>query len=582
MSVCSRAGRRARCLFLVFAFSVGIAALCAAQSPAPRSTPGTWVGSPIVTTRYGDIQGHLDSEETWLWAAIPFARPPVGELRWRAPQDPLPWKGVRDVRVFNSGCTQFSPVVMGNVFGSEDCLYLNVWRPRDAAKGLPVYVWIHGGSNATGSATFLPDYYGTGIASRSHMVFVSMNYRLGPFGWFSSPAIRGQASPADASGNYGTLDIIKALQWTRDNIAAFGGDPANVTITGESAGGLNVLSLLIAAPAKGLFRRAMSESGGAITYGIPEADAVSQHVLDRLVLPDAGSQVGGELPDVAAAALSRERELAYLRSKSDRDILRCFDEASPGLIDNPSIIRDGAVIPREGFDVFASGNYPNKVPLIIGSNKDEMKLFLFLSSGIAPSSALYDAIARYGSDLWKASGVDEVARRLSRHPDQPSVFAYQFRWGSPDPAGKSVLPGGWGHSLGAFHSEEVPFFLGTDTLDVLLHIILFTPENQTARKALSTAMMAYAANFARNGDPNPSGGLLPKWAPWENKPGAGKCIVFDVQGEIRAITMMNTELTTDGVLAALRSNLPEPVRTQTLQFLRASKLPAGIRNHPDR
>ena len=407
------------------------------------------------------------------------------------------------------------------------------------------------------------------------MVFVSMNYRLGPFGWFTFPALRNQDSPYDASGNYGTLDIIKALQWIRDNIAAFGGDPGKVTITGESAGGLNVLSLLMSPPAKGLFRRAVSESGAMITYGIPEADVVSQHVLDQLVLRDSKA-LSIELPDVAVALLNPERTLAYLRSKSDQEILRCFEEITPGAIDNPYVLRDGAVIPRQGFDVFKTGSYPNKVPLIIGSNSEEMKLFLFLGLKIQPQSDLYKAISRFGSDQWKASGVDEVARRLSGDSDQPRVFVYQFRWGAPDTEGVSTLPGNWGQALGAFHSLEVPFFLGTETLEGLLQAVLFTPQNQTGRKALSKAIMSYTARFAQSGDPNPPGGILPKWTPWVNTPGVDKCIVFDVKGDIRAIAMTDTELTTGGVLAALRSELPEPIRTQTLAFLKGLPLPSAI------
>jgi para-nitrobenzyl esterase len=199
------------------------------------------------------VLGQDDADGTWVWKAIPFARPPLGQLRWRAPQDPVPWQGVRRETAFNAGCTQFSEVIPGMISGSEDCLYLNVWRPRDAEPGLPVYVWIHGGGNSTGSATHISTYLGNRIASRSRVVFVSVNYRLGPFGWFTLPALREGVSPEDASGNYGTLDLIQSLKWIRDNIEAFGGDPARVTITGESAGGIDVLSLLISPPARGLF-----------------------------------------------------------------------------------------------------------------------------------------------------------------------------------------------------------------------------------------------------------------------------------------------------------------------------------------
>jgi para-nitrobenzyl esterase len=563
---------------LVFLSAACLLAACVSPPPAPLRLPGTWTGSPVVRTRCGEVKGYPDAEDSWRWAAIPFARPPVGELRWRAPRDPEPWRGVRDVRVFNGGCTQFSPVLPGTVVGSEDCLYLNVWRPRDGTTGLPVYVWIHGGGNSMGSATMVPDYYGTGIAGRSHMVFVSLNYRLGPFGWFTHPALREGASPLDDSGNYGTLDIIQGLRWVRDNIAAFGGDPGNVLIAGESAGGFNVLSLLISPPSKGLFHRALSESGAAITRGIDEADARSQAALEDLLEKDGLAADRGQASR-KAASMSPAEVRAYLRGKSDRQVLGCYEAIIMGMIDNPAVLRDGAVIARDGFDALVSGDYPNKVPLIIGSNADELKLFLYAGRAIPWESDLYQVVARYGSQRWKATGVDEVARRLTRHPDQPPVYAYQFSWGAMREDGSSVLPDAWGRRLGAFHSLEIPFFLGTETLEGVLQLFLFTRQNEAGRKALSRDMMGCVARFVRTGDPNKSasGGDDPRWMPWTNAPGAPKCIIFDARGSAPAIAMSDVELTDAGVMNSLRDTLPEPLRGQTLKALEESKLPASIR-----
>jgi para-nitrobenzyl esterase len=559
---------------------------CLTQGPpAPLREPGAWVGSPLVMTRYGEVKGYPDDGNSWRWAAIPFARPPVGELRWRAPQDPAPWNGVRDVRGFNGGCTQFSPIFPRHVEGSEDCLYLNVWRPRDETTRLPVYVWIHGGGNSMGSATMVPDYYGTGIAGRSHMVFVSLNYRLGPFGWFSHPALRQGASPLDDSGNYGTLDIIKGLDWVRENIATFGGDPGNVMIAGESAGGFNVLSLLISPPAKGLFHRALSESGAAITHGMDEADARSQKVLEELLLWE---KRGTSLAEAAriAASMSPGEIRAYLRGKSDRQILGCYTSVIMGIIDNPAVLRDGAVISREGFEALMTGDYPNKVPLIIGSNADELKLFLYFSRRIPWESDLYQAVSRFGSERWKAVGVDEVARRLTRNADQPPVYAYQFSWGAMREDGSSVLPDTWGRKLGAFHSLDIPFFLGTETLEGVMQLFLFTRQNEPGRRALSTDMMSYVAQFIRTGDPNVGDGGdksvgyvgdLPQWKPWTNAPGEPKCMVFDATGDAPAIAMSNRELTDDEVMDSVRTTLPEPLRSGTLKALQESALPASIR-----
>jgi para-nitrobenzyl esterase len=571
--------------------SAAVMVSCAGSPPAGRlQEPGQWTDTGVAATRFGAVQGFEDRDDTWVWKAVPFARPPVGDLRWRAPRDPVPWTGVRASRSFNGGCTQFSPVLRGGIVGSEDCLYLNVWRPRrvrsadgradpgarGAETGLPVYVWIHGGGNSMGSATMVPDYYGSRLAARNRMVFVSLNYRLGPFGWFTHPALREGASAEDDSGNYGTLDILQALKWIRENISAFGGDPGNVTITGESAGGFNVLSLLISPRARGLFHRAMSQSGAARTRGMDEADAKSAATLTAL-LARAGKARTPEEAARVAAGMSRPEIAAFLRSRTDRQILGCFGSSALGMVDNPAILRDGVVIPAEGFDALSTGSYPVRVPVILGSNREELKLFLAFLRTVSWRTDLYQAVAKYGSRRWKASGVDEPARRMAAHADQPPVYAYLFSWGAPDARGKSVMPGNWGRRLGAFHSLEIPFFLGTDTVDGVFQNALYTRKNEPGRTALSAAMMEYAAQFARTGDPNRPGSGLPEWRPWTNSIGAPKCIVFDATADAAVIGMSDEELTDGGVMASLDADLPEPLRSRTRDALQAQRIPSGAR-----
>ena len=537
---------------------------------------GPWAGSPLVATSFGAVQGFEDADNTWVWKAIPFARPPTGNLRWRAPEDPAPWNGVRREGSFNGGCTQYSEIIPGLINGSEDCLYLNIWRPRDAERGLPVYVWIHGGGNSVGSATHISTYFGNRIATRSRVVFVSINYRLGPFGWFTLPAFRDGASAEDASGNFGTLDIIQALKWIRQNIGSFGGDPNLVTVTGESAGGIDVLSLLISPLARGLFQHAMSESGAALTRSMDEADAQAQGVLERLLLDDGRART----PKDAAAyaeAMSAEDIRAYLRSKGDRQILSKYRVFALGMIENPAILRDGTVILREGYEALRTGNYPGKVPVILGSNADEMTIFLRFGSNIPWQNDYYRAVSRYGSARWRVSGVDEAARRLVAHADQPPVYAYQFRWGTLDAQGRSPLPNKWGSELGAFHSLDIPFFLGNDTVMGIFQAVLFSRENEPGRKALSAAMMKYLARFVRTGNPNDPADGLPAWEPWSPAPGGPKYIVFDTKGDAPAIEMAADELTDQEVMAAADGDLSEPLRTRTLEYLEHSSLPSGVR-----
>jgi para-nitrobenzyl esterase len=549
----------------------------------PRRAPSAWEGEATVRTRYGLARGLEDRDGTWVWRALPYARPPVGELRWKAPQDPRPWNGVRTRYFFARPGVQFRPLT-GRLVGTEDCLYLNVWRPRSAEAGLPVYVWIHGGGNSIGSATYAREYLGYRLAAGGNLVFVSVNYRLGPMGWFSHPALREGRSAEDDSGNFGTLDLIQALRWVRDNIAAFGGDPQTVTIAGESAGAMNVLSLLICPPAAGLFQRAVIQSGLAVARSPEEGERAAGKVILRL-LERTGRARNPQQAAQLLAGMAPSQLRAWLRSLPAREILRCYPAGRAGMIDNPSIFADGTVLPADGFAALERGGYLARVPVLIGSNREELKMFLFLAGDPPWRSELYALAARYGSERWRADGVDAVARRLAARPGQPAVYAYLFAWGSPDAQGRSPLPGNWGRRLGAFHSAEIPFFLGAATPQgALFGPLLFTEANRAGREALSAAMRGYLTAFLRTGDPNadgtsPGGGEgaggagaggsadggtggwvvaerpLPFWTPWSNDPGEPKTMLLDARGDEPELRMLPEELTREGIEAAMREEL---------------------------
>jgi para-nitrobenzyl esterase len=275
--------------------------------------------------------------------------------------------------------------------------------------------------------------------------------------------------------------------------------------------------------------------------------------------------------------MSAEDIRAYLRSKSDRQILSKYRVFGLGMIENPAILRDGAVIPREGFGTLGTGEYPNKVPVILGSNADELTVFLRFASHIPWQSDFYRAVSRYGTARWRVSGVDEVARRLVSHEDQPPVYAYQFRWGTLDAEGKSPLPNMWGSELGAFHSLDIPFFLGNDTVMGVFQAVLFSSQNEPGRKALSAAMMKYLARFVRTGNPNDPSADLPAWEPWSAVPAGPKYIIFDVKDDAPAIRMASDELTDQQVMASVSAELREPLRARTLDYLEHSPLPSGVR-----
>jgi para-nitrobenzyl esterase len=569
--------RHARSWLAALVAPVLLGACAGGPSSRAPGLPPEWEGDATVQTRYGAVRGLEDRDGTWVWKAIPFARPPVGELRWRAPQEPEPWKGVRTRYFFARPCLQFRPLT-GGLTGREDCLYLNIWRPRSRQVGLPVYVWIHGGGNSIGSATYVPDYYGNPLASRGNLVFVSVNYRLGPFGWFSHPALREGLSVQDDSGNYGTLDLIQALRWIRENIRAFGGDPGRVLVAGESAGAMNVLSLLTSPLAAGLFQRAVIESGVTLTSSPAAGEARARQALLQL-LRRAGRARSRPQAEGVLAGMKASDIRVFLRARPAREILRCYRPGRSGMIDNPSLFTDGAVLPADGYEVLSRGDYPGKVPVMIGSNLEETKMFLFLSGSPSWKSELFRAAARFGSERWKADGVDGVARRLASHPDQPPVYAYLFAWGAPNEQGRSPLPGSWGQRLGAFHSLEIPFFLGTDTVEgTLLGSLLFTESNRRGRKALSSAMMRYLVSFLRIGDPEEGAAAegtpaaesvspLPAWLAWSNRLGGPKCIRFDVRGDTPEIAMSDRELTREEVEAEMQRELSPELLAATRRLL---------------
>lgn len=521
----------------------------------------TTIGT-LVETKCGSLRGAADDAETWSWKGIPYAAAPVGELRWKAPREPEPWDGVRDATQYGPVCRHFDALT-GKIRGDgEDCLNLNVWRPRSDQTGLPVYFWIHGGGNSFQMPS-LEETCGARLAARSNVVVVSINYRLGEFGWFAHPALRSgrPGDEMDDSGNFGTLDILQALKWVQANIEAFGGDPNNVFVTGESAGGFNTLSLLISPAAKGLYHKGMSQSGRQNTAPMAEAEAFAETYLPSLLFNEGKAADEAEALAVAQR-MTNDEVAAYLRSKSFEELYAC----RPARRLYPTIYQDGAVICENGFGALDDGTYPNKVPMIIGMNKDENKFTLAVSNAFAEDDAFYATAARLSSDLKKAAGCDNVLRRLAANEDQPPVFGYLFRWGAVGTDGAGVMPEPYGFKIGAAHGMEVPFFFGLDEGFASLGKPIFTKENEPGRKALSDAMMGYAAEFAHRGNPGAGGAAHPNWEPWSNETGAPKCIQFDADMNSAQIEVSNEEMTEIGVRERIDS-LEESTRDRITKFL---------------
>jgi para-nitrobenzyl esterase len=557
-----------------------------------------WNNDVKINTAYGALEGYLSNDRTtMIWQGVPYARPPVDDfvnqiyLRWKAPQDQAPWQGVRDATKPALKCTQLQTTDDWLRTGiidpdsGEDCLYVTIYRPNNSKK-LPVYVWIHGGSNNFGSAR---EYGATELAVRSDVVVVVVQYRLGPIGWFYHPALQSGADPLSDSGNFGTLDTAKALKWIQQNIAAFGGDSNKVTVTGESAGAHNTMNLVISPVAKGLFNGAMYESGGMAPVTADSGRASANDYIEKLLMFADG--VSTPVPPATRAAYAQKRVAmesagtlaSYLRHAKAGDLFLAI--LKYGSVPTFPIIEDGNVMPLGGWiPAIQSGNY-NKMPIILGSNEYELKPFEVLFGSIvalygAPSTLpthswfdlftsvrnnntpkyedilktpfdqdLYDKAGYFGTLQWKAKNVDSLAHEFSQVQDK--VYAYFFKW-----AGVGSGPYPFDHIYAAGHASEIAFFgIGADQG---LFNLPFVPANQKGRDELKGAMMAYLSNFARTGNPNSgdSQHAFPaqrtKWEQWINASGGPKAIVFDADLDHAKIDMQMTDELTFAIAEAQR------------------------------
>jgi para-nitrobenzyl esterase len=526
----------------------------------PVADPGT-----VRSIDAGAVIGYVDRRGSQVWKGIPFAAPPLGELRWRAPQPPPAWTGVREALATGPACPQLASPLAGTeaddtgMAGSEDCLYLNVWAPPGAARA-PVMLWLHGGGNSIGTGG---TYDGSVLASRHGVVVVTMNYRLGPLGWFAHPDLR-RGDPLDDSGNYGTLDVVRALEWTRDNIAAFGGDPGNVTLFGESAGAFNTLAMMASPLAAGLFHRAIVQSGGFATTAMAAASDYAadgghansaQEIVNRLLVTD------GTVPELDAARgyqsdMSPESVREYLHGKSAQDIFAVFSSGSTfAMIDVPNNLGDGYVLPAVATEsIFSDADNHNVVPVILGTNRDEMALFLAMNPQFQSrflwlfprlrNEEAYLRAVRYSSLAWKARGVDSLANYMTAAGNR-DVYAYRFDW---DEQGTR-----FGYDLskafGAAHGLEIAFVFGDFPSGGLFGAMYADSPN---KEALSASMMSYWTQFAITGDPG-SGrdGSEVRWLPW-GVDGA-RSILLDTVDD-GGIRMDHREWSIEGIKAELAAD----------------------------
>ena len=502
---------------MIRAFAAALAFALSACAATPASAPETPNATVQRTISTGVLAGY-ENGAAQAWRAIPFAAPPVGDLRWRAPRPPAAWAGVRPAVSPAPWCPQILSALdgvdksrIGQITGQEDCLYLDVYAPKmsadEAAKAnLPVMMWIHGGSNTWGRAQ---QYDGSVLAARHNVIVVIVQYRLGPLGWFAHESLRaGAALPEDASPNFAMMDHVRALEWIRDEIKPFGGDTSRVTIFGESAGGHNVAALLASQRAKGLFHRAIIQSGSLRTVSLAEAEGLSG---DR---PDSGRAIAAKL--VAGSAVTG----AALRATAMEKIFAAYD-TTRGNWDPPRVITDDILLPSAGIlNALRKRETFNAVPIITGANRDETKLFNALDPTLVKfhfgrfpkprDPALFEALAQYQSRMWRINAVDEPLAVMAAG-GHANVYGYRFDWDEEAKVAITDLS----TLLGAAHGMEIPFVFGKFELLGAFDKYAFTKDNAPGRLELSDRMMSYWAHFAATGAPGRGvDNNGPNWAPW--------------------------------------------------------------------
>lgn len=482
-------------------------------------------------TTLGAVRG-LEESRTLSWLGIPYAEPPVGQLRWHAPVAHRRWPGVRDARQVGNGCVQegrlFSPAPSGPHYGldvrdglekpvgAEDCLTLNVYRPSTQQPNLPVIVFVHGGSNMVGYSAD-PIYDGRALAQRANAVVVTVNYRVGVMGWLNLPGLK-TGDPDNDSGNFGTLDQLEALRFVNSNAAAFGGDQDNVTVMGESAGAVNVWALLVSPRSAGLLDKVIPLSGGL-----------------KFETPESARTYATAFAEEALGSSRDDEVVRRLRSLPAEEIIRAQVRLGAEVGDPPRVISDGTVLPEDYHAAIATGNYRG-VPVLAGNTLEEGKLFGAAIGAYRPTD--YD---RFTMQYWfdpnrptnltvrdfivdsylpadGPGGWNDAAGALTEtiftgavHDSMDSMkaagnehlFYYRFGW-NQEPAPFDTV-------YGAVHAIDLPFLFRT--FDEGIFEFAFSHQNQPGRLGLSDLMMASVHAFVRTGDPgHPALGT--RWDRW--------------------------------------------------------------------
>lgn len=486
--------------------------------------------SQVVDTSEGPVRGkEATNAPTCTYKGIPYAQPPLGELRLKAPQPPAKRGEVFNAFEFSPSCWQNEQMAImsggKSVSFSEDCLTLNIFRPAKEGK-FPVMFWIHGGGYVQGASNY-ELYHGETLAGKSDVVVVTINYRLGALGFMALPQLA-EEDPSHSTGNYGMLDTIQALKWVKENIKNFGGDPDNITIFGHSAGGVSVCALLASPLAKGLFHKAIIQSG-ACDIALPVEE---------------NYKVGRQMAQSVGCTQDDPREC--LRKIPAKRFLK-FKMKGISL----ALSIDGVLLKSKPIDAISAGDY-NSVPVMVGSTKDEMNILIAmmpwtkLASRKRVEKEVRKILKDKADDLLKLYSFDDyrrpvfligaavadafgsrafiAAEKLSAYNP---VWLYQFDWDGQV----------YGNTMGAFHGLELPLVFGNLRLTPLLFRMFMNERVRNEVAPLSEQMMRYWTNFAKTGNPN--GGGLPEWRSYD--PNKREKMHFDIPSKMLPISPQQLE-----------------------------------------
>jgi para-nitrobenzyl esterase len=534
----------------------------------PQEPLVTLLAEHKIATSSGSVQGRFvagnnnsnSPTSVVSWLDIPYAEPPVGDLRWRAPRALKSPQSIIEPKgdiVCVQPATDYGGATAENgetVVGTEDCLYLDITAPDDfATTNYPVMLWIHGGGNTTGSKNY---YDFKKLVESQEVVVVTLNYRLGALGWFTHPAIQSLQDGLDAASNFGTLDIIQALHWLQNNISQFGGDPKNVTVFGESAGGHNVYTLLASPLAKGLFHKAIAQSGYTISnslenaYNFKAANSYitrgSWQVVEDLLVQQQGS---------SQQSYSTEQLHRLLKYVDAKDFISLYNRSNK-ISYIPLTTSDGIVLPVQGLlATLADPEYAKNIPVISGANKDEVTLWLGLHryfinvayplTKLLPArmtikdSRLYSFWVRVRSQAWKARGVDEPLDALER-AGYNNLYAYRFDWDDQKKSFFADFP----NIIGAAHGTDISFVTGDFKYGPITSYIY--PEG-VARDQMQRTVMNIWGDFAASATPDKS---LP--FQWQAYDSSAKAYVHLDKDEFLALDFETQTL--DSLLARVAAN----------------------------